>query len=83
MKLIKLNHAVRVRFNPYIITSKRLFLSRVGMDLFLGMLLINTWVSPYSIPIKSVLSLIFIGIICSIEKFLSLFYIKNSKYTVC
>ncbi len=53
------------------------------MDLFLGMLLINTWVSPYSIPIKSVLSLIFIGIICSIEKFLSLFYIKNSKYTVC
>lgn len=77
MKLIKLNHAVRVRFNPYIITSKRLFLSRVGMDLFLGMLLINTWVSPYSIPIKSVLSLIFIGIICSIEKFFKSVFISK------
>ena len=68
MKLIKLNQTVRVRFNPYIITSKRLFLSRIGMDLFLGMLLINTWVSPCSIPVKSVLSLIFIGMIYSIEK---------------
>ncbi|NQM62569.1 cell division protein FtsK [Streptococcus suis] len=77
MKLIKLNHAVRVRLNPYIITSKRLFLSRVGMDLFLGMLLINTWVSPYSIPIKSVLSLIFIGIICSIEKFFKSVFISK------
>ena len=38
------------------------------MDLFLGMLLINTWVSPCSIPVKSVLSLIFIGMIYSIEK---------------
>ncbi|ASW50771.2 cell division protein FtsK [Streptococcus suis] len=66
-----------MRFNPYIITSKRLFLSRVGMDLFLGMLLINTWVSPYSIPIKSVLSLIFIGIICSIEKFFKSVFISK------
>lgn len=47
------------------------------MDLFLGMLLINTWVSPYSIPIKSVLSLIFIGIICSIEKFFKSVFISK------
>lgn len=77
MKLIKLNQTVRVRFNPYIITSKRLFLSRIGMDLFLGMLLINTWVSPCSIPVKSVLSLIFIGIICSIEKFFKSVFISK------
>ena len=79
MKLIKLNQTVRVRFNPYIITSKRLFLSRIGMDLFLGMLLINTWVSPCSIPVKSVLSLIFIGIICSIEKFFKSVFISKIK----
>ncbi|HEM2868409.1 FtsK/SpoIIIE domain-containing protein [Streptococcus suis] len=77
MKLIKLNHAVRVRFNPYIITSKRLFLSRVGMDLFLGMLLINTWFSPCSIPVKSVLSLIFIGMIYSIEKIFRSTFIRK------
>lgn len=77
MKLLKLKQTVRVRFNPYIITSKRLFLSRVGMDLFLGMLLINTWFSPYSIPVKSVLSLIFIGIICSIEKFFKSVFISK------
>ncbi|HEM3992068.1 TPA: cell division protein FtsK [Streptococcus suis] len=77
MKLIKLNHAVRVRFNPYIITSKRLFLSRVGMDLFLGMLLINTWFSPCSILVKSVLSLIFIGMIYSIEKIFRSTFIRK------
>ncbi|MCO4646534.1 FtsK protein [Streptococcus infantarius subsp. infantarius] len=77
MKLIKLNQTVRVRFNPYIITSKRLFLSRIGMDLFLGMLLINTWVSPCSIPVKSVLSLIFIGMIYSIEKIFRSTFIRK------
>ena len=77
MKLIKLNQTVRVRFNPYIITSKRFFLSRIGMDLFLGMLLINTWVSPCSIPVKSVLSLIFIGMIYSIEKIFRSTFIRK------
>ncbi|WP_029186900.1 FtsK/SpoIIIE domain-containing protein [Streptococcus suis] len=77
MKLLKLNQTVRVRFNPYIITSKRLFLSRIGMDLFLGMLLINTWVSPCSIPVKSVLSLIFIGMIYSIEKIFRSTFIRK------
>ena len=77
MKLIKLNQTVRVRFNPYIITSKRLFLSRIGMDLFLGMLLINTWVSPCSIPVKSVLSLIFVGMVYSIEKIFRSTFIRK------
>lgn len=77
MKLLKLKQTVRVRFNPYIITSKRLFLSRVGMNLFLGILLINTWVSPYSIPIKSVLSLIFVGMVYSIEKIFRSTFIRK------
>lgn len=47
------------------------------MDLFLGMLLINTWVSPCSIPVKSVLSLIFIGMIYSIEKIFRSTFIRK------
>lgn len=49
------------------------------MEFFLGILLINTWVSPCSIPVKSVLSLIFIGIICSIEKFFKSVFISKIK----
>jgi hypothetical protein len=47
------------------------------MDLFLGMLLINTWVSSCSIPVKSVLSLIFIGMIYSIEKIFRSTFIRK------
>lgn len=49
------------------------------MEFFLGILLINTLFSPYSIPVKSVLSLIFIGIICSIEKFFKSVFISKIK----
>lgn len=77
MKIIKLNQTVRVKFNPYIITSRRISCIRVGMEFFLGILLINTLFSPYSIPVKSVLSLIFIGIICSIEKFFKSVFISQ------
>lgn len=77
MKLLKLKQTVRVKFNPYIITSRRISCIRVGMEFFFGILLINTWVSPCSIPVKSVLSLIFIGMIYSIEKIFRSTFIRK------
>ena len=91
MKLLKLKQTVRVKFNPYIITSRRISCIRVGMEFFFGILLINTWVSPCSIPVKSVLSLIFIGMIYSIKKFSGLlllekfkaYYMSENLYLIC
>ena len=77
MKLLKLKQTVRVKFNPYIITSRRISCIRVGMEFFFGILLINTWVSPCSIPVKSVLSLIFIGMIYSIKKIFRSTFIRK------
>ena len=77
MKLLRLNKTVRVRFNPYIITSNRLLLIKICVELFFSILLLSTWFSPYSIPVKSVLSLIFVGMVYSIEKIFRSTFIRK------
>lgn len=77
MKLLKLNQTIRVKSKPYIITSRRLFLSRVGVDLFLGILLLSTWIASLMVPVKLIFSLIFFGMICSVEKFFRSTFIRK------
>lgn len=77
MKLLRLNKTVRVRFNPYIITSNRLLLIKICIELFFSILLLSTWFSPYSIPVKSVLSLIFVVMVYSIEKIFRSTFIRK------
>ena len=77
MKLLKLNQTIRVKSKPYILTSRRLFLSRVGVDLFLGILLLSTWIASLIVPVKLIFSLIFLGMICSVEKFFRSTFIRK------
>lgn len=77
MKLLKLNQTIRVKSKPYIITSRRLFLSRVGVDLFLGILLLSIWIASLMVPVKLIFSLIFFGMICSVEKFFRSTFIRK------
>ena len=77
MKLLKLNQTIRVKSKPYIITSRRLFLSRVGVDLFLGILLLSTWIASLIVPVKLIFSLIFFGMICSVEKLFRSTFIRK------
>lgn len=69
MKILKLNKSVRVKFNPYAITSHRLFLSRIGIELLIGILLINTWLSIPFIPFRLIMSCLFISLIILVEFF--------------
>lgn len=65
MKL--LNKSVRVRANPYIITSRRIFFTKVGIELSLFILSINAWFSlPF--PIRLIALTFFIGLIILFEK---------------
>ena len=67
MKLLQLNKSVRVRANPYIITSRRIFFTKVGIELLLAILSINAWFSlPF--PISLTISSLFIGLIILFEK---------------
>lgn len=67
MKLLQLNKSVRVRANPYIITSRRIFFTKVGIELLLAILSINAWFSlPF--PISLTISSLFIELIILFEK---------------
>lgn len=68
MKLLKLNKSVRVRANPYIITSRRIFFTKVGIELLLAILSINAWFSIPFLPIRLIISSFFIGLIILVEK---------------
>lgn len=67
--MLKLNKSVRVKFNPYTITSHRLFLSRIGIELLMGILLINTWLSIPFIPFRLIMSCFFTSLIILVEFF--------------
>lgn len=89
MKILKLNKSVRVKINPYVITSRRLFLSRIGIELLVGILLISTWFSIPFIPFGLIISSFFIGLIILVEKFFrsnfirkiqSILYVRESLF---
>ena len=65
MKL--LNKSVRVRANPYIITTRRIFFTKVGIELSLFILSLNAWLS-LSFPIRLIALTFFIGLIILFEK---------------
>ena len=77
MKILKLSKSVKVKFNPYVITSRRLFLSRIGTELLVGILLINTWFSIPFIPFGLIMSSFFTGLIILVEKFFRSTFIKK------
>ena len=77
MKILKLSKSVKVKVNPYVITSRRLFLSRIGTELLVGLLLINTWFSIPFIPFGLIMSSFFTGLIILVEKFFRSTFIKK------
>lgn len=77
MKILKLNKSVRVKINPYVITSRRLFLSKIGIELLVSILLINTWLSIPFIPFRLIMSSFFIGLIILVEKFFRSTFIRK------
>ncbi|HEL0639752.1 TPA: cell division protein FtsK [Streptococcus equi subsp. zooepidemicus] len=89
MKLLRLNKTVRVRFNPYIITSNRLLLIKICVELFFSILLLSTWFSITILPVQLLLTIIFICFIWSVEKFFkstfvskvqSILYVRESLF---
>lgn len=77
MKILKLSKSVKVKVNPYVITSRRLFLSRIGTELLVGLLLINTWFSIPFIPFGLIMSSFFTGLIILVENFFRSTFIKK------
>ena len=68
MKLLQLNKSVRVRANPYIITSRRIFFVKAGIELLLVIGSINAWFTIPFLPIRLIISSLFIGLIILFEK---------------
>lgn len=68
MKLLQLNKSVRVRANPYIITSRRIFFVKAGLELLLVIGSINAWFTIPFLPIRLIISSLFIGLIILFEK---------------
>lgn len=79
MKILKLSKSVKVKVNPYVITSRRLFFSRIGTELLVGLLLINTWFSIPFIPFGLIMSSFFTGLIILVENFFRSTFIKKFK----